>query len=220
MTDLATAAPKSKWRKLILQMLAGAVCGAFGMIGGMWLIDGSSDGLPPPEVALGMGVGIVYLLTGLLVILGTVAPRFGAQALNVEDADEIREQQSTLIGGGLIFLFSSALLLALTLAPAPFGAGLLGPDLALVATAAAFLGLVATAYRFRNHGDEMMRQANLEAANLTLVLVFLVLGAWAMLSQLGRAEMFSPLLFISGLFALHLLAVFIVIGRRGMLKPR
>ena len=220
MTDLATAAPKSKWRKPVLQMLAGAGCGALGMIVGLRLIDGNGEALPSPDIALGMGVGIVYLLTSLLVILGTLAPRFGAQALNVEDADEIREQQGTLIGGGLIFLFSSALLFALTLAPAPLGAGLLGPDIALAAAAVAFLGLVATAYRFRNHGDEMMRQANLEAANLTMVLVFVVLGAWAMLSQLGRAEMFSPLLFVSGLFALHLLAVFLVIGRRGMLKPR
>lgn len=220
MTDLATAESKSKSRKLLIQTGAGALCGFLGMLGGMWLLDSGMEGLPPPTIAFGFGVGLVYLLTGLLVGAGTLAPQFGARALNVEDADEIYEERPKLVGGTLIYLCIAALMFALTLAPAPLGAGLIGPFVATVVAGAAFAGLVIATFVYRDLGDEMMQRASLEAGNLTLALVFLIFGAWAALNQLGRAEMFGPLLFIGGVFALHLIAVFAVCGARGMLKPR
>ena len=119
-----------------------------------------------------------------------------------------------------VFLSVGILLISLTLAPAPLGAGVLGQLVALILAGGSFLGLLAAAYAYRNSGDEMMRQANYEAANLTLILTFLLFGGWAVLSQLQVAEMFGPLPFLSGMFAIHLLSVFVVVGRRGMLKPR
>jgi hypothetical protein len=220
MTEIADAATKPKTRKVLLQMLAGAICGAAGMIAGMTLLDRSVEGAPSATLAAGLGTGLVYLLTALIIGLGLLLPALGAKALNVEDAEELKEQRGMLAKGSLIFILVAVFLLTLTFAPAPLGAGLLQQETAFVVAGASFFGLLAASNAFRNSGDELIRQASLEAANLTLGLVFILFGGWAALNQVGAAAMFSPLLFVSGLFAIYLLCTFIAYGRRGMLKPR
>jgi hypothetical protein len=163
---------------------------------------------------------MIYLLIGLLLCLGTLAPRFGEKALNVEDADEIVEERPNLLGAAVFCLLVAGFILALTLAPSPLGAGIMDKMPAAFLSGAAAFGLVIVGYAYRNHGDELMRRLNSEADALTLTLALLLFGSWAALAQLGLAEMFGPLPFIAGLFALQMLAIFVVVGRRGMLKPR
>jgi hypothetical protein len=216
MTQVATPQGKPSHRKLLLQALAGAVCGGVGMYLGMTFIERGAPSAP--DVVVGFGVALIYFLTGTLVGLGALAPRFGAHALNVEDMNEVIEERRNLIGAALIFLAIAALLLGLTLAPG--GAGLLGRSTATMLVAGAFTMLVAGSWYYRNLGDEMMRAASKDASVITVYLLFLLFGGWAMLAQLGLAESFTPLLFVGGFFAVYLLAVYVAVARRGLLKPR
>jgi uncharacterized membrane protein len=68
--------------------------------------------------------------------------------------------------------------------------------------------------------DELMRAINLEAGALSYGLIVLVAGVWAILAHLGYMPAPAPLDLLSLLYALVLLASFIVVGRRGMLMPR
>ena len=68
--------------------------------------------------------------------------------------------------------------------------------------------------------DELMRAINLEAGSLSYGLVVLVGGGWALLAHLSFADAPVPLDWVSLFYVLVLLASFIVVGRRGMLKPR
>jgi hypothetical protein len=70
------------------------------------------------------------------------------------------------------------------------------------------------------HSDELMAAVNLEAGALSYGIVSLVVGMWAMLAHLGYAAAPAPLDLLSLLYVLVLLASFIAVGRRGMLRIR
>ena len=200
-----------------MRFLAGAVTGGVGaylllkMVGKPKL---SSD----PGVVVALVAGLSYGLMGIVVGLGTMAPRQGALLLNVQDADELREQRTSLLpsaaGGLLIGIFM--LVLALTPAEAR------GGDLTVwtLAAAACVVGVVAITVATRDKGDELMRQVGLESSALTLHLAVIVLSIWGLLAHLGHVAWLTPLSVIAGLALLYLVAIFWVAGRKGMTAER
>lgn len=210
MNEARAATQASKGRKVLVQLLLGGLCGGAGMIAALTLLEGRSGARVDPVDAIGIGTALVFGLMGLFVGLGALAPGLGARTLNVEDREELQEQRSTLVIGAVSFMLIAIGLAALTLK------GELAAPIAAVAT----LALIAWSVVYRNKGDEMMRAAAKDAGVITTNLIFLVFGVWAGAAQLGLAPMFEPLLFVAGFFALYLVAVFVAVGRRGLLAPR
>lgn len=209
-----------KTGKLILQMVLGGVSGALAMIGIITVIGDQKVLLNQPGGLEALTVAMVYVLMAAVIGLGVMAPRVGAKALNVEDAEEIGEQRTDLVVGAITFLLVGVLLGALALAGRPGVEGLLSPPVALTLAGGASGGLLLLSILYRKRGDEMMRKVSLEAGNWALGFVILLFGGWAALAHLGTVPPVAPLQFVAGLFALYLVAIFIAAGRRGMLKTR
>jgi hypothetical protein len=200
-----------------LRMLAGAVAGAASVVlfmeaGGKSRLD-SDD----PGVIVALVAGLSYAVMGLGVGVGALAPRQGAVFLNVEDADELREERPKLIPGAVGCFLIGLFLIVLALAPVEKGS--LSPAWG-VAAVSSLVGLLAVAVASRNLGDELMRQVSLEASALTLYIAMAVLGAWGMLAHLALVPWLTPLSLIAGLAMLQLLVIFWVVGRKGMMKGR
>lgn len=211
-----TATPK--WvRKLLIPMLIGGVAGYAGAAAALHFIDSSAVGGLGKSATIAALVAVLYIIIGLGVALGTASPKVGARFLNVEDADELREQKKVLTGSGAAMVLWGAALMALAFA-APDG-----PLPQAAALAIAIIGLVfgtvlsIPIYRL---SDELMRAVNLEAGAISYGLVFALAGGWAMLAHLGYAAAPGPLDLLSMFYTLVLVASFIAIGRRGMLMPR
>jgi hypothetical protein len=209
-----------KGKKVALQLLLGMASGGFGMFACLWLLEQQSGAMVEPDRALAIGTALVFGLMALFVGLGTLAPAIGARTLNVEDKDELTEQRSNLLTGSVTFLLVAVFLAALALADSTDAAGLLARREAGVVALLTGGTLVAWSIYHRKKGDEMMRAAAREAGAITTNLLFLLFGTWAAAAHLGFLPMFKPLLFVAGLFALYLLAVFVAVAKRGLLKPR
>lgn len=218
--DKSPATPSSvpKWvRKLLIPMLIGGVVGFAASAALLELLESDLVGGLGKSATIAALVGMLYVVISLGIIVGVASPGLGARFLNVEDADELREQKRILNLSAAAMLLWGAALIALALA-APEGPL---PKTAALVIGAAGLGLGTVisipAYRL---SDELMRAVNLEAGALAYGLVVLVVGLWAMLAHLGYASAPAPLDLLSLFYVLVLLASFIVIGRRGMLVPR
>ncbi|GAA4012313.1 hypothetical protein GCM10022280_07680 [Sphingomonas swuensis] len=215
-----TAAAPRKTGKVVLQTLLGAVTGGLAMSAILWGLHDQEGLLDDPARMAALGTAMIYGLMALVVGLGSAAPRVGAQALNVEDADELIEQRPDLLIGAASFLLVAVLLGALALADGGGVVGILAPKTAGLIAAICAISLTIMTVAYRNRGDELMRRVSLEAGSWALAFVCLLFGGWATLAHLGLAAPFSPLLFVAGVFALYLLAVFVAAGLRGMMKPR
>ncbi len=207
-----------RWvKKLLIPALIGGVVGYAAAAGMMTFIDSSAVGGLDKSATIAALVGVVYAVIGLGVGFGTASPAIGARFLNVEDADELREQKKVLTLSGAAMALWGASILALALA-APDG-----PVPQNVALAVGAGGLVIgtwlslPAYRA---SDELMRAISLEASAMSFGLVLLVAGTWAMLAHLGYSAGPAPLDLLSLFYVLMLVASFITVGRRGMLAPR
>jgi hypothetical protein len=211
--------PPFKWRKLLLQLVVGLICGAlFGYGVGHFLGDyAKARGLEhvPLSVEIAGLIAVIYILIAAIVLAGSSAPSLGSQILNVEDADEVREMQSQFVTSGIAMLLWGCALLALALAEP------VGPLAAQVALTIGAAGLIigtwfaVKAYR---HCDELMLAMNLEAGAITYGLVLVTLGSWAMLAHLDYAPAPTPLDILSACYALVMVASFIAIGRRGLVN--
>ncbi|WP_066526018.1 hypothetical protein [Erythrobacter sp. CCH5-A1] len=203
-------------RSILFRMAIGGVvgyCAAFGML---HLIQGPLGGLGESATAAAL-VGVLYLVIGLGVGLGTASPQVGARFLNVEDADELREQKKVLTLSGAAMVLWGGALIALALA-APDGPLPQAAALALGAGGLVIGTLISIpAYRL---SDELMVAVNLEAGAISYGLMLLFAGGWAMLAHLGYAAAPAPLDLLTMFYVVVLLASFIAIGRRGMLTPR
>lgn len=213
-------APKPFWSgkvKFVGLAIAGGIAGfAMSMSVGRWFKDGGAlshiAGAEPALLTAAM-----YSLMGVFVLLGSLSPRVGAAVLNVEDADEVREQVPVFIPSAI-----SCVLLGVSLAALALGGegGLLSPlaagAVAFVAIAGACLASVATMRR----SDELMREIVRETGSASFYLISAVLLVWAGAAQLGELPAPSALALLTILYALPLVASFWVIGRRGMLAPR
>lgn len=210
--------PATPWiRKLVIPALTGGVAGFAVSFALMRFIDSDTVGGLDTSATVAALVGGLYLVIALGVLIGTVNPGLGARFLNVEDADELREQKRVLLYSGLGMLLWGVALLALALA-APDGP--LPQAAALVLGAGGLvIGTIMSVMVYRAC-DELMLAVNLEAGALTSGLVLLVVGSWAMLAHLGYVTGPQPLDLLTLFNVLVLVASFIAIGRRGMLTIR
>ena len=204
-------------RKIILPALIGGVVGFAAASGVLSVMDSKTIGTFDESAVIAALVGSLYLLIGASVWLGALRPKVGAHFLNVEDADELREQKKVLTLSGAAMALWGASLVALAMA-AP--AGVL-PQAAALAIGAGGLvlggGISVSVYRAC---DELMRMAHLEAAAITYGLVVLVVGLWSMFAHVGQVAAPAPLDLVTLFYVLVLAASFIVVGRRGMLVIR
>jgi phosphoglycerol transferase MdoB-like AlkP superfamily enzyme len=221
MSEAVANGSGGKVRKVALQLVLGAICGGVGMFAALWLFEGQSGSKVDPARVLAIGTALVFGLMAFFVGLGALAPSLGARTLNVEDEDELTEQKTNLLVGAVTFFLIAALLTGLALGGSAGAAGtLLGPQEAALVAGAATLALAVWSFVHREKGDEMMRAAAKDAGSITTYLVVLVFGIWAAAAHLEFVAMFEPLVFVAGVFALYLLAVFIAVGKRGLLMPR
>lgn len=214
--NLTPAAPR--WvRKLLIPALIGGMAGFAASAGIMRFIDSSAVGGLGLSATLAALVGVLYCVIGFGIVIGTSSPGIGAKFLNVEDADELREQKRMLVLSGASMLLWGVSLLALALA-APDGPV---PQVAALAVGggALVIGIALSVLVYRA-SDELMAAVNLEAGALSYGIVSLVVGLWAMLAHLGYAAAPAPLDLLTLFYVLALVASFIAVGRRGMLAVR
>jgi hypothetical protein len=198
-------------------MAAGAVMGAAASIAFMELVGKSRLDTGDPGVVVAMIAGLSYGAMGLFVGLGILAPRQGAMFLNVEDAEEIREQRATLWPSAVACMLIGMFMLVLALAPEGEGSGRTGWALG---AGACLAGAWAVALATRGRTDELLRQVSLEASALTLHIALLGLSLWGLLSHLGFVAWMSPLTLVAGLALLYLAAIFWSAGRKGLMADR
>jgi hypothetical protein len=218
MTTDDTPSTMPRWvRKLLIPALIGGVAGFAASAGVMQFIDSPAVGGLGTSAVIAALVAVVYLVIGLSIVIGVASPQMGAKFLNVEDADELREQKQVLSLSGWAMMLWGAALAALALAapdgPVPQTAAL------VIGLAGLVIGSVLSVLVYRA-SDELMLAVNLEAGALSYGLTFLTIGGWAMGAHLGYAAAPQPLDLLSLLYVLVLVASFIAVGRRGMLAIR
>jgi hypothetical protein len=214
----APAAGTPRWvRKLLIPALIGGLAGFAGSAAMMRYIDSDAVGGLDKSATIAALVGVLYVVIAVGILLGIARPGVGAKFLNVEDADELREQQRILLQSGTAMLLWGIALAVLALA-APDGP--VPQTIALVlAVGGLAIGGVLSVLVHRNC-DELMRAVNLEGGAITNGLLFMVVGTWAMLAHLGKVAGPAPLDLLTLFYVLLLVASFIAVGRRGMLTVR
>jgi hypothetical protein len=217
MTDNQTSSTPRWVRKLLIPALIGGVAGFAASAGMMEFIDSSAVGGLDMSATVAALVGMFYVVIGFGIAFGSASPQVGAKFLNVEDADELREQKKVLGLSGVAMLMWGAALVALALA-APDGPVPQGVALAVGLTGLV-IGTVLSIQVYRA-SDELMLAVNLEGGALSYGLVFVVVGGWAMLAHLGYTAAPAPLDLLSLFYVLVLVASFVAVGRRGMLTIR
>lgn len=204
----------AKWRKLWGSMAFGALFGAAGAAGAMAAIDAGLLGTLGMSQEIALLVALMYLLMGLAVGFGLVSPEVGAKFLNVEDADELREQRASLVPSAFSCVTVATGLAVLALSGE---GGAVAPEIALAVFVA---GLALTAWLSRQslrRSDELMQAVMRESGAASFYLAFFVIGGWAVLAHLGFAPAPAMLDVVTLFHALALVAAFLVIGRRGMM---
>ncbi|MBI1403445.1 MAG: hypothetical protein GC147_09540 [Porphyrobacter sp.] len=217
MSENQTSPASKIIRKLVIPALAGGLAGFAASFALMRFIDSEAIGGLSKSATIAALVGVLYAVIALGILIGTASPALGARFLNVEDADELREQRRVLTWSGVAMVLWGAALLALALA-APEGP-LPAPAALAVGAGGLVLGTLISIRVYRA-SDELMLAVNLEAGALSYGLVLLVVGLWAMLAHLGYAAGPRPLDLLTAFYVLVLVASFIAVGRRGMLSIR
>ena len=152
--------------------------------------------------------------------LGVMAPKSGAHLLNVEDAEELREQRGPLWRASLVMVLLGITVLALALGRVEQSAGLFSSATAAVVAAICFAGVVIVSFAGRNDHDELMRAVSREAMTVALYSITALIGVWAAAAHLGYARWITPLDTISALLIVQLGAIIFVSAKRGLLRPR
>ncbi|WP_447764827.1 hypothetical protein [Sphingopyxis panaciterrae] len=215
---MATTGEKAAARKKsALSALVGGLVGAAG-ISALFTLAGPEllKAMGPSRLALA-GIGAIYALIAAFLGFGLLAPRTGAKLLNVGDADELRDERSSLsLSASFMGAFGIALIL-LALARGPgFTAGVVAPGAAMaVLTAVLVVGIAAT-WRWRGRMDELNHQLGLEGGAWAFGLSALLLTVWGAAASVGWAVL-TAIDVIAVLAAMMLLGSFVAIGLRGMM---
>lgn len=204
-----------KRRKLAMNFGVGMIAGALGASALLAVVDTDAiDKLSMAQIAA-MGLAAMYLLLGLGVLIGALSPRVGAVYLNVEDADELREERKLLAPSAISCLAMGAGLVVLALAP-----DRINSEFAATLFAIAMVIAIALSRTIMKRADELMRDSMREGAAASFYLAFALLGGWAVLAHLGFVASPTMLTVVTLFYATALLGSFWVTGRRGMLMPR
>lgn len=213
-------APKrlwSGWVKVTGLALAGGVFGFFmaRTVGQEFKDGGALSAIAHSEISL--LVAVMYVVMGLFVFLGSLSPKVGAAILNVEDADEVREQSAVFIPSAIGCVLMGVALGALALGGENglLSAGTAGILALLSLVLATMVSLAAT-----RRSDELMQAVFKETGSTSFYMLSAVLGGWAAAAQLALVRMPAALEVVTVVFAIPLLASFLVVGKRGMLLPR
>ncbi|WP_395618867.1 hypothetical protein [Sphingorhabdus sp.] len=201
-------------RKLAFQLVVGALIGGLSSYFGLGLLG--AENVTVDQLAVG-GVGLIYLLIGVICGFGLIAPKLGASILNVEDADEIRDQSRILSGSAICMIALGAALMALTMA-GPHGP-ISGPA-AMGGLLAALALLIAVSIRDWNYYDEMMLQLSRDAGNIAFSGVGSVTLVWGSASWLGLVTAPTPLALVALTSGGFLMAIFVASARKGLMQPR
>ncbi len=207
------------WKKLSVQTLSGAAVGGASMGAVLFALDRGGHDFADPSQMIALVTGMIYALLGLMVGFGAFAPRTGARYLNVEDADDLRDQRLVLGLSSAACVLIGLLFLVLAAISAADRTGPFSPEVAAVVVGICLIGLTALTRLTTRRVDELSRQVSLEASALALQGGFLVFGGWACLAHLGFTNWIEPLAFVSGMALLQLLAIFWVAARRGLMVP-
>jgi hypothetical protein len=215
MTELESP-PKAGWpRKTLFRLVSGGIVGFVVATAITSLIDSPVIGGLEASSAIAALVGMMYGLMGLMILVGSAMPRAGAAFLNVEDADEIREQKRLFVCSALSSLLWGAALIILALA-APDGP--IAPLTALVTATICLLVGGALSLPIYHAADELMTAVMQEGGSLSAWLLFAGVGSWAALAHLGYAAGPQPLDLLTLFYVVMLAASFIVVFRRGMVR--
>lgn len=214
MNIVTSEAKMQKGRKLIFQMAFGGLLGGLAGYFGLGLLDAENMAIDQVMVS---AVGLIYLLMGLICGFGLVAPKLGSSILNVEDADEIRDQRRVLTGSTLCMIALGAALIVLPLAGAN---GAISPVAAFGGLLAALALLIVVSTRDWKYYDEMMLQLSRDAGNLAFCGIGTVILIWASAASLGLVGALTPLELVAIISGGFLLAIFVASARKGLLRPR
>jgi len=219
-SEAGAPAGGSKTRKTLIRMGIGAIAGASVTYALLAMVEKSGFDMDDPARLSALAAGIVFALMGLIVGLGTLAPRSGAYLLNVEDSDELREQRRPLSRGSLIMLLIGGAMIALALAAVGGAAGMLTREAAAIAVGVAFVGVAGLSIAGKGENDELFKAVGTEASAGAMYAVLAIFGLWAALAHLGYLAWIEPLGLLAVLLAVQLGAAFWVSARRGLLRPR
>lgn len=206
-----------KWGKMALPTLSGAICGGIASFVIVKLIKAETFGALGASETVAILVGLIYVVIAVGIGVGLVSPAFGSRFLNVEDAEELREQRQTLTAsaGGMLALGLSLAVLAMSGPGSMFSA-----ETGLIAVIVLVVAATALTMRSAKFADELMRAVSRETGNAGYYLITLIVGGWAALAHLEITPAPAMLDILSMMWVLGLLAAFIVTGKRGMLNPR
>ena len=205
---------KPIWRRLAVPVLGGALVGFLAATGFLNLIDiGKGADLGESREIAGLA-GVLYAMTGLAVLLGVASPGVGAKFLNVEDADELREQRKMLSCSGVAMslLGGALVLLALTgegaFVPASIGA--IGA-ISMIAVS------IILSVIMRRYTDELQRALSNDAVATAFYILLLIGGGWSIFAHLDYVAGPAPLDWLT-MFAVSLLVgAFWQTARRGLM---
>ncbi len=201
-------------RKLIFQLVVGGLIGGLASYFGLGLLD--AENMAADQLIVG-GVGLIYLLIGLICSLGLMAPKLGASILNVEDADEIRDQSRILSGSAICMIALGAALIVLTVAGSD---GPISRPAAMGGLLAALALLIAVSIRDWKYYDEMILQLSRDAGNIAFSGIGSVTLIWGSASWLGLVAAPAPLALVALISGGFLIAIFVASARKGLLRPR
>lgn len=213
--DMAQTKP-STWRKVAISAGMSAALTWFLLAALVPLFaDGPLSAMSASERVSG-GVGLIYVLFAVFVGAGAAGPRIGAQFLNVEDEDDLRQQRQVLAYAAAAMAMIGSALVVLALAGP---GGVLARPTALAAALALFAASVPlTLFQWRLM-DELLRSVTVETGNLSYYLILLGGGGWAMLAHLDFAAAPAPLDWLTMFSAITLAASFVATMRRGLHQP-
>lgn len=217
MAHMVMEVKMTKGPKLIFQLACGGIVGGLAGYSVAGLLGAEmAKTLHLDQVIVG-GIGLIYVLMGLICAVGIAFPTLGSRMLNVEDAEEIGDQKRMLTGSSICMLALGAALLILPMAR-PDGAitplGGFGGLMAALAT------LVVITIRDWKHYDEMMVQMSRDAGNFAFCGIGLVLLIWASAAWAELAYAPTPLGLVATVSGGFLLAAFFAGARLGLLRPR
>ena len=214
MTITASETKMQKGRKLIFQLAFGGLLGGLAGYFGIGILD--AETMAADQVIVS-GIGLVYLLMGLIVGFGLIAPKLGSTILNVEDADEIKDQRRILTGSAISMTALGAATMVLPLSGQDSA---ISPYTAFAGLLAALLVMAVITIRDWKYYDEMMKQLSREAGNIAFCGIGGVLLVWASAAWLGFMSAPTPLALIAIISGGFLLSIFLASARRGLLTPR